>query len=345
MQKLKVAVLYDAVEDEEREQADQRGEDPPPLVSEEIAQALSERGHEVRRLPAAGGALDLAGQIARDDSDIIFNVCESFGGVGEQEQNVAALLELFGKRFTGSGSIGLALAQDKALAKMLLGFHEIRTPKFAVMHNGEVGHADDLAFPMFVKPATADASIGIDAGSIVRNVKELMERISFIEEEFDVPALIEEFIEGREIYVGVLGGDRPEALPVLEWDLSGLPDGTPKIASPEAKFDKDNAAFRTPLRVPDDLPEAVMGRLQQAAVDAFKSLKLRDYGRVDMRLRRRDGAPADAPDGWEFYLIEVNPNPHLARNAEVPNAAEKMGLAYADLIERTLSDAMSRPVR
>lgn len=340
---MRISILYDSAEDQEKQAAAERGEELV-LVSEEIGAALQAKGHEVRRLAAVGSALELARQIAEDDSDLIFNNCESFGGQGDQEQNVAALLELFGKRFTGSGSIGLALAQDKALAKMLLGFHDIETPKFAVLEHGEAGHIDEFDFPMIVKPATSDSSIGIDEGSIVHNVKELLERTSYIEREFDAPALIEEFIDGRELYVGVLGGERPEALPVLEWDLSALPGDGPKIATQEAKFDKNNPAYQNPLQVPD-LAEPVLVKIQDAALQAFRALKLRDYGRVDMRLRRRDEGGEDDPESWEVFIIEVNPNPHLAQDSELTVGYSKQGNGFEDLIGRIVDNALSRPVR
>ena len=341
---MKISILYDSVEDKDKQEAAEKGEELV-LVSEEIAEALAAKGHEVRRLAAAGTALELARQIAEDDSDLIFNNCESFAGEGIREQNVAALLELFGKRFTGSGSIGLALAGDKGLAKMLLGFQGIETPKFAVLDDGEAGHIDEFDFPMFVKPATSDASFGIDEGSVVHNVKELLERISYIEREFDAPALIEEFIDGRELYIGVLGGERPQALPVLEWDLSNLPGDGPKIATQDAKFNKNNPAYQNPLKVPEDLGEEVLKRIQDAAVQAFRTLKLRDYGRVDMRLRRRPDAGDDDPDAWQFYVIEVNPNPHLAHDSELTVGCAKIGSSFEDLIHRILDNAVSRPAR
>ena len=342
LQKLKVTILYDGVEDAVQAEEQAKGE-PIRLVSEEIEAVLTERGHEVRRLAARGTALDLARQIELDDSDVIFNVCESFHGVNDKEQNVAALLEMSCNAFTGSGSLGIALAQDKGLTKKLLAFHGISTPKFAVMEDSTVDHADDIQFPMFVKPANADASIGIDSNSVVHNVKELMQRISYIETEFDAPALIEEFIDGRELFVAVLDGRKPEALPIVEWDLSGVPEGAPKIAGTEVKWDKTNPANQVPLSFAEDLPEPVYKALQTAAAEAFRALRLRDYGRVDVRLRRKPEAKPDDPlEGFEFYIIEVNPNPHLAGDAELPTAAKKSGLEYGDLIERIIQNALLR---
>jgi D-alanine-D-alanine ligase len=352
---LEITVLYDAIEDDEQAGRSERGEALSPLVHQVLCETLQRSGHRVRALAAGASALELAAQIEKDRSDLVFNVCESFGGVGQQEQNVAALLELFKRRFTGSGSLGLSLAQDKAIAKKLLSFHGISTPRFSVIEAGQVDHADDLTFPMFVKPSNADASIGIDEHSVVHNFKTLMERISYVQTECGAPALIEEYIEGRELYVGVLGGAKPGALPVLEWDFSRLPKGTPKIASAEAKWDEQSPIFRdAPQVFPDDLPPAVVQELQQTALNAYRALRLRDYGRVDMRLRRRDrarttlsGATLSSVAGqseWEVFLIEVNPNPHLAPNSELPVAAAKHGLDYGALIQSIIDNAMTRPL-
>jgi D-alanine-D-alanine ligase len=377
MEKLKITILYDAIEDKEKAEAEEKGE-KLSLVYEQVAQVLTKRGHEVHLLAAGPKIRNLVSQIDKDDSDIIFNLCESLGGISQHEQNVASLLELLDKKFTGSGSIGLALAQDKALAKKLFSFHGIKYPKFSVIDEGQVDWSDDLEFPLFIKPLNQDASIGIDDRAIVHNVKELMERISYIQTEFKTPALIEEFIEGREIYVGILGNEKPEALPIIEWDFSRVPDGVPKIASAEAKWDEDSEAYKeAPSIFPEDIPEPVYKKIQETAITAFKALKLRDYGRVDMRLRQvkssrshskgesnsgagngkteeratekenkksaRDrAAHGEDIEGWEFYIIEVNPNPHLARNSELALAARKHGLTYPDLIEKIIELALAR---
>jgi D-alanine-D-alanine ligase len=364
MDKRKVTVLYDSVEDRHQEEAKARGEKVKPLVCEEVERVLAKRGHEVVRLAAAADVATLAKQLTKETGDVIFNVCESLNGVNQQEQNVAALLDMFGKRYTGAPPIGLALAQDKALAKKILQFHGIRTPKFMVMHAGELEHADELDFPLFVKPSNEDASIGIDAGSVVHDLKEFMERLSYVQREFGAPALVEEFIDGRELYVGVVETEnRPEPMPILEWDFSSLPEGTPRIASSEAKWEEDNPVYRnTPEIFPDDLPPELAKAIQDTAVDAYRALKLRDYGRVDLRLRRLDAdagkrkkkgarkGPGNGENGavqqeWEFHVIEVNPNPHLASSGELALAARQQGISYPDLIETILGRALARPSR
>jgi len=350
---MKITILFDATEQDDKAEAEAEGE-KVTLVSEQVKEILVTLGHEVRFLAARPDVRQLAAALTKDDSELIFNLCESLGGISQHEQNVAALLEVMGKKFTGAPAIGLTLAQDKSLSKKIFYFHGLPYPKFSTIDAGEVEWSDDLNFPLFVKPSNEDASIGIDSKAVVHNVKELMERISYIQTEFKSPALIEEYIEGREIYVGVLGN---EALPILEWDFSKIPDGHPKFASSEAKWDEDSAYSEAPQIFPADIPEAVYKQIQETAVAAFKVLKLRDYGRVDFRLRRSEttkkitkkGSPPelDAPivsiEGWEFYIIEANPNPYLDRKAEFAMASRKNGLKYTQLIEKIVSLATERP--
>src|SRR5262245_36786470 len=290
---MKITMLFDATEQDDKIEAEAEGQ-KVTLVSDQVKEILETLGHEVRFLAARPDVRQLAAALTKDDSELIFNLCESLGGVSQHEQHVAALLEVMGKRFTGAPAIGLTLAQDKSLSKKIFYFHGLPYPKFSTMNAGEVEWSDDLNFPLFVKPSNEDASIGIDSKAVVHNVKELMERISYIQTEFKSPALIEEYIEGREIYVGVLGN---EALPILEWDFSKIPDGHPKFASSEAKWDEDSAYSEAPQIFPTDLPEAVYSKIQEAAVAAFKVLKLRDYGRVDMRLRRNENPKAITKKG------------------------------------------------
>ncbi len=337
--KCKVTVLYDAVEDDEKAKAEAKKE-PFPLVYEQVFQALEKRGHAVKLLAARKSIKTFVGQIENDNSDVFFNLCESIAGDGKHEYRVAALLELMDKPFTGSGSTGMTLAQDKGLAKKLFQFHDLRSPRFCVLDAGHVEWSDDLSFPLIVKPASEDASIGIDKSSVVHDVKDLLERISYVHETVHGPALVEEFIEGREIYVGVLGNEKPEALPILEWDLSGVKDG-PQIASAEAKWEKDSEGYNAPEVFPEDIPESVGRRMQNAAITAVQALRLNDYARVDLRLRQHaSGAKKDGD--WEFFIIEVNPNPYLERKSEFIKAARKHGLSHPELIERIIDLALQR---
>src|SRR6185503_9781042 len=211
-----------------------------------------------------------------------------------------------GLRYTGSSPSGLLLAGDKSLAKTVLGFHEIKSPQFATIYRGAVEWAGDLEFPVIVKPPQEDASIGITGKSVVNDLKELFGRLDDLHSEFKTPVLVEEFIEGREFYVGVLGNLHPEALPVIELDFSGFPAGMPRVASWEAKWGADgtgsdaeaqkSAEFAGTKSVfPTDLDEQLTERIQQTALRAFEALRLRDYARIDLRV---------TPAG-EIYVIEV----------------------------------------
>jgi D-alanine-D-alanine ligase len=222
---------------------------------------------------------------------------------------------------------------DKSIAKMIMRHHGLFTPFSAVVNKGRVEYAQELHFPVIIKPAAEDASKGIDAKSVVRSVKELLEKIHYVHEEFDSPALIEEYIEGREIYAAVLGNDRPEALPLIELDLSKLPEGMPRIAGYEVKFDVTTEAYRKTKSAPArDVDDETITRVQQTAITAFRALKLRDYGRIDMRMME---------DG-KVYVLEANPNPWLDPAAEFVMAAKESGRSYTELIGEIVELAMRR---
>jgi D-alanine-D-alanine ligase len=190
-----------------------------------------------------------------------------------------------------------------------------------------------LQFPVIVKPAREDGSIGIEFSAVVNSIRELMERMDWLHANFDSPVLIEEYIEGREMYVGIIGNDKPEALPIIELDLSKLPEGTPKIAAAEVKWGKGTRAYRdTKSAIATDLADETAQVLQQTAVAAYQALELRDYGRVDMRLQ---------PDGT-VQVIEVNPNPWLASRAEFAMAARKSGRTYTQLVSEIVELALAR---
>ncbi len=336
-----VTILYDAQEEREREAALGRGEKFPTLVSQQIEEALTKRGYTVKKLAANPPIKKLVRQLEDDNSDLIFNVCESLGGDGAEERRIASMLELLDKRFTGSGSLALTLAGDKSLAKKLFQFHNVLSPDFTIVAPGHTEGTKNLdKFPLIVKPISTDASIGINSKSVVGTVQELMQQVFAIHEEFKTPALVEQYIEGREIYAGLLGNP-PVLLTPIEWDLSKLPEYLPKIAGTEAKWEEwKNPELKAAKEfVPEDIvaDEAIMNRLRDAAVGAWKAVQVRDYARIDMRLLA-DGTP---------YVIEVNPNPWLDRSAEFAMAARRSRpeLSYGDLIERIVDLAMNRPMQ
>ncbi len=339
MSKLQIAVLFDRVLVDDAEGAATSADKSPIVrtldkkeVEEEVADALVKLGHAPSMHLLDGSPKSLLA-LAKVDCDLVFNLTESFGDDDTADFKIAGYLDLIGKRYTGSGTHGLMLAQDKAIAKKIFAFHGVRTPVFAKSFRGRLDFSHDLQFPVIVKPAREDGSIGIEFSAVVSSIRELMERMDWLHAHFDSPVLIEEYVEGREMYVGVLGNDKPEALPVVELDLSKLPEGTPRIAAAEVKWGKGTAAYRdTKSAVAIDLPEETMLLLQQTAVAAYKALELRDYGRVDMRLQADGGV----------QVIEVNPNPWLSSRAELAMAARKAGRTYAQLVGEIVELAMAR---
>jgi D-alanine-D-alanine ligase len=339
MSKLKIIVLFDRVLVDESEEQAASGEKSPVVrtldkkeVEDEVAEALTKLGHDPVLYELDGTQKSLLG-LARVEADLVFNLVESFADDDTADFKIASYLELLGKKYTGAGTHGLLLAQDKAVAKKIFQFHGIHTPVFAKSFRGRLDFSHDLQFPVIVKPAREDGSIGIEFSAVVNSIRELMERMDWLHANFDSPVLIEEYIEGREMYVGVLGNDKTEALPVVELDLSKLPEGTPRIAAAEVKWGKGTKAYRdTKSAIATDLPEETVAALQQTAVAAYQALELRDYGRVDMRLQA---------DG-RVQVIEVNPNPWLSSRAEFAMAARKSGRTYNQLIEEIVELAVAR---
>ena len=312
--------------------------EPPvdPLL-EQLDQALAANGHTSRRVVVDDSVEPVIEQLKSAQPDLVFNVAESFRGKSALESNVAALLNLLDLRYTGSSPAGLILAGDKTLTKKVLAFHGIQSAKFATMFRGQVDWAHEIDFPLLVKPPQEDASLGITQKSVVHDVKELLNVISSTQQEYQSPVLVEEFIDGREFYVGVIGNSNAEALPIIELDFSKFPAGLPKIASWEAKWgdegDEKGAEFEGTQSVfPTDLSEELAQRIQRVAIDAFQALRLRDYGRIDLRVTADE----------EIFVIEANPNCYLEKNGEFARAAERAGLSYPALIARILELATGR---
>ena len=312
-------------------------EPPEDPVLAQIEAAFAALGHTSRRLMVDTDVEPLVSSLQQDRPDLVFNMAEAFAGKSALESNVAALMNLLHLRYTGSSPAGLIVAGDKTLTKKVLTFHGLLTAKFATVFRGAVDWAGDISFPLIVKPPQEDASLGITGKSVVRNVQELLGKIAEMQTEFQQPALVEEFIDGREFYVGVLGNVNVKALPVIEMDFSGFPADRPKIASWEAKWgddgDEKGAEFAGTKSVfPTDVSEELTAKMQTVAVEAFHALRLRDYARIDLRVT----------PGGDVYIIEVNPNCYLERSAEFSMAAEKSGMDHTVLIERILELAVGR---
>jgi len=315
-------------------------EPPVDPVIEQLTSTLESLGHTVAAIVVDKDVEPVVDALRRERPELVINIAESFGGKSALESNVAALLNLLGLRYTGSSPAGLLLAGDKTLTKKVLRFHGIQTPEFATLYRGAVDWAGNLSFPVIVKPPQEDASLGITSASVVREIKDLFARIDELQSEYQQPVLVEQFIEGREFYVGVLGNVSAEALPVIELDFSGFPADKPRIASWEAKWGDDGEGSGaeyagTRSIFPKGLDAELEARMQTVAVEAFHALRLRDYARIDLRV---------AASG-EIYVIEVNPNCYLERESEFSRAARQHGLAYDGLIGRIVELAAARYAR
>ena len=315
-------------------------EAPEDPVLSQIESALTSLGHVTARVSVAADVEQLVLALKAAPPDLVFNLAESFDGKSALESNVAALLNLIDLRYTGSSPAALLMAGDKSLTKKVLSFHKILTPQFATVYRGALDHVGDLAFPLIVKPPQEDASLGITSKSVVRDIRELLGTMDALQREFQAPVLVEEFIDGREFYVGVIGNSDVKALPIMEMDFTGYPEGRPKIASWEAKWgdegDEKGAEFEgTKSIFPTNVSEELATRMQRVAIDAFQALRLRDYARVDLRVNAKE----------EIYVIEVNPNCYLERSAEFASAAAKDGIDYNALVNRIVELANARYFR
>jgi D-alanine-D-alanine ligase len=303
-------------------------------VVPQVARTLRNLGHRVSVLGAHGDVKRLIAGLSRRRPELVFNLMEMFGDNVFGDIPVTGLLDLLGLRYTGSGPGELYLSQDKGLTKKLLAFDGILYPRFAVFskQQGSFETGGNLRMPLFVKPLRSDSSLGIGGKSLVHDAVALMERVTAIRKELNDSALAEEYIEGREFYVGVLGNAQPKALPPVEVDFTGFPEGVPKVLDSKAKWDEGSKEYKGTKSVLANLPDELRARLQKVAVDAFRALRVRDYGRVDLRLT----------DTGDIYVLEVNASCYLERSSEFAMAAGAAGLDYPRLIERIVNLTLER---
>lgn len=285
-------------------------------------------GHEVRPLGISDSLSELRSAIADWRPDIVFNLLEEFDGIVTYDQHVVAFLELMRQPYTGCNPRGMLLSRDKVLCKQLLSYHRIPTPQFMLVPRGKKFRLPGkLAFPMFVKSATEDASLGIAHASVVSDEKQLRERVDFIHGQTNSDALVEEYIEGRELYVGVLGNNRLSVLPVWEMTFGSLPENAPAIATRKVKWDRRyQQKYGITTAAAEGLPEGTMARLEKMSRRIYRALHLTGYARMDFRLRA-DGA---------LYVLEANANPNLAVEEDLAQSAKKAGMSYDDLLHRIM---------
>lgn len=332
---MKIAVIFDSPHPE-WEDADHKREIEKKSEEAEydVARALMAGGHDVRLIGIGEEIAPMLEQLAAFQPKLVFNGCEAFRGHARHEYAVAAVLDMYGYRYTGSSPTALLVARNKSLTKKILAYHDIRVPAFAEFHEGdELVRPSELRFPLIVKPLLEDASIGIAQASVVEDDASLKQRVEFIHTKHHQAAIVEELVEGRELYVGLIGNDDVEVLPLTEMTFGEPETGEHRIATYKAKWDED---YRKRKKIKNvfakGLSDELTTQIGEICKTAFHALWLQDYGRVDVRVTHDD----------QVYVLEVNPNPFIAFEHEMSDAAEKSGLKYNAFIQRIVDEAMKR---
>jgi len=332
---MKILVLFDVARPAESDEVftaqSLKDEDKP--TEADVLRCLKRLGHEVDTLAVFDNVTAIVEKLKAFMPDIVFNLSESFYHDRSHEPNIPALLELMNVRYTGSGPDALLLCKDKALAKKVLAFHRVRSPHFLVSHRKHpLRRLRRFVFTAFVKPVCEESSDGISRASFVRDEGEALERARFVHQKFECDGLIEEYIEGRELYVSVLGNNRLQVFPPREIFFEQVPEDIPKFATFHAKW---NRAYRKKWGIKNgaakQLPEGVEDHLKKLSRKVYGLLKIRGFGRIDVRL---------TPNG-EVYVIEANPNPSLAEDEDFAQSAANAGIGYDALIQEILDEAFA----
>jgi D-alanine-D-alanine ligase len=328
---LLVGIAYNAYDPVVNRPEERLSEASVAEVAESVFTAISDSGTTAVVLPLRESLMMLFRRIKELKVDVLINLCEGFLGRPQLEANVAAMFEAFGVPYTGSPSKALAICQDKFKAKAVLNAFGLPTPKGRLVTSTD--QKVEVPFPAIVKPNSEDASLGIYPGSVVHDQAALMDRVSNIIDGYKQPALVEEFIEGREFNVAVLETDKLQALPVSEIDFSAMPETAPHICSYEAKWFEDHALYAaTPAICPAPIDEPLRERLQNYALAAVQAMGCRDYARVDFRM---------GPDG-RVAILEVNPNPDTSLDAGYCRALRAAGLEYSQFWNQMIDNALRR---
>lgn len=301
-----------------------------PIKTEfHVATALGDLGHEVIKLGVHDELAPLRKAIAEIKPHAVFNLLEEFHGQDIYDQHVVAYLELQRQAYTGCNPRGLVLGRDKALSKKILHYHRIRVPRFAVVPRGrKMRRSKRLEFPLIVKSLVAEGSTGIAEASLVNSDEKLAERVAFVHRSIGTDAIVEQFIDGREIYAAVMGNYRLNVFPPWELTIDNIREDAPLIATHKVKWDLEFQAKRAVALGPArDVDEAFVRRYTAVAKRIYKILGLSGYARIDFRL---------TPSG-ELYFLEANPNPDIARREEFASAAAAAGMEYEAMIQRIIN--------
>ena len=297
----------------------------------DVVRTLEDCGHTVHQLGVNHDLLPIRHAVESWHPHVVFNLLEEFQEEAIYDHNVVAYLQLLKVAYTGCGPRGLVLTRDKSLAKKLVAYHRVRAPRFFVVRRGRKPRVvRGLRFPLIVKSLIEESSTAIAKASVVHNEDKLAERVQFVHDHVETDALVEEFIEGREIYVAMLGNQRLQVLPPQELVIGNLANGERLIATEKVKHDAEYQKRRKIEVIAADLTPEQQKQIERISRRVYKTLELRGYARIDYRL---------SPDG-EFHFLEANPNPELARGEEVAAAAAAAGIDYPKLLEKILSLGM-----
>jgi D-alanine-D-alanine ligase len=323
--KLRVLVLFDGTSPTTLDQDFSKEMKTPDWKTEaDVMAALGKLGHTAEHL-AIYDDVDLVRQKMESFApDLLFNLVEQFKNNPGFDQNIVSLLEMQGVPFTGCGATGLTLCKHKGISKKILCHHRIPTPDFVVIPRGQrIGGPRKLKFPILVKPVKEEASYGISQASFVETDEQFRERVAFIHEKYNSDAIAEEYIDGRELYVSIMGNTRLTVFPIRELVFREVPPNEPKIATYKAKWDEEyRKRWGLDGQFAEDLDPALVSEIEQTCKDIYRLLTIDGYARIDLRL---------TPDN-KLYFIEANPNPHLAADEDFAQSAEKAGFKYPQLI-------------
>ena len=295
----------------------------------DVMTTLRDMGHDVRSVGVRDELDVIRDAVDEFKPHIAFNLLEEFNGFGGFDQNVVSYLELVGVPYTGCNPRGLVLTRDKGWSKKILSYHDILCPKFVVFPLGRsVKWTNEIPFPVIVKSISEEASLGISQASIVEDAEKLEERVKFIHESIGSSAIVEQFIEGRELYVGVLGNQRLQVFPIWELILKNLPDEVYRVATQRVKWSvKYQKKYGITSQEAKGLTKSMVDEIQQLAKKAYRILGLNGYARLDFRLDK---------DG-NVYFLEANPNAQIAFGEDLAESAECAGLSYEGFLQKVLN--------
>lgn len=312
---------------------------PSTIFREEVGaveESLRSGGFNPYLLSVEHFSKELVQTIAKISPKFVFNLCEEIDGKCEHEMSVAGFLDLMGIPYTGSGPLALGLALNKFRMKQLLRAAGIPVARGCLLSRGKASISFNINFPVIVKPVQSDGSLGINSYSVCRDMEQLKNQVAYIHGIYHQDALVEEYLDGREFNVSIIGDQAPEVLAISEIDFSGMPDGEPRIVSYRAKWDEESVMYNCTIPIcPAEIPKRQWERISDIALRSYQYIDCRDYARIDMRTDSRGN----------LYVIEVNPNPDISPQAGFARAARAAGYTYAEIILRISQAAVERGLK